>query len=111
MMTVRRATRAVPCYNLFNCSSATAQAKSIVCFMVSFLSLPSDILILIIGHLSVTDLLALAGVCRELHDLVRTCPPIQSFVLFSLPAHASLPRCMTLAGGTSSIPFLGRPRA
>ncbi|KAH9969523.1 hypothetical protein BC827DRAFT_1120733 [Russula dissimulans] len=37
---------------------------------VSLLSLPSDILILIIGHLSVTDLLSLTGVCRELHNLV-----------------------------------------
>ncbi|KAI9510605.1 hypothetical protein F5148DRAFT_1298353 [Russula earlei] len=38
---------------------------------MSFFSLPPDILILVIGHLSVADLLSLTTVCHCLHDLVH----------------------------------------
>jgi F-box domain len=41
---------------------------------MSLLSLPSDILILIIGHLSLPDLLKLSQLCRQLHGLVSNSP-------------------------------------
>ncbi len=55
--------------------------------MSLFLSLSSDILILIIGNLPVSDLLALTSLCRKLYDLVSTHPSIQ-FTVYRL---ASLP--------------------
>ena len=55
--------------------------------MFLFLSLPSDILILIIGHLPVSDLLTSASVCRKLYDLVSTHSSIHCYiVLAGLPA-------------------------
>jgi hypothetical protein len=58
--------------------------------MFLFLSLPSDILILIIEHLPVSDLLALTSVCRKLYDLVSTHSSIHCYiVLASLPTLGS----------------------
>jgi hypothetical protein len=52
--------------------------------MFLLLSLPSDILILIIDHLPVSDLVGLTSVCRKLYDLVsHSSPPIA-------PAYAPL---------------------
>src|SRR6267142_6122043 len=52
--------------------------------MLFFLALPSDILILVISHLSLTDLLSLTAVCHKLHALVRTLStptPIPSHII------------------------------
>ena len=54
--------------------------------MIFFLSLPSDVLILIIDHLSVSDLVALTSVSRKLYDLVSTSPP--HLLVSSRPAYA-----------------------
>ena len=64
---------------------------------MSLLSLPSDILILVTSHLSLTDLLVLTHVSRKLYTIVsstrllRTCS-----ILFN--------RYMALAGRLSSAP-------
>jgi hypothetical protein len=47
--------------------------------MLFFLSLPSDILILIIGHLSIADLLSLTVVCHKLRDLVSNPFPSRAY--------------------------------
>ena len=50
--------------------------------MIFFLSLPSDVLILIIDHLSVSDLVALTSVSRKLYDLVSTSSPPSPIFLY-----------------------------
>lgn len=51
--------------------------------MFLFLSLPSDILILIIDHLPVSDLLSLTSVCHKLYDLVSIYPYILSCIVLA----------------------------
>lgn len=75
--------------------------------MLPFLSLPSDVLILVISHLSVADILTLTEVCHKLNQLV-------SVYLFRTPVRVNpryFARCMNSAGGSSSGLFPGRPRA